>query len=175
MGRLFLLALASAGVVAALSGSRRAPPPALPVAAAVQAAPVVGPAFTFRPGEPSVAPGAVDLRRAGDGHFYADAQVEGQPVRMVVDTGATAVALTVDDARRLGLPIDPAGFRVIGAGASGPVRGAAVTLGDVAVGGRHVGQVQAAVVEGLDRSLLGQSFLRRLDEVWIDGDTLTLR
>ncbi|WP_375391944.1 TIGR02281 family clan AA aspartic protease [uncultured Sphingomonas sp.] len=174
MGRLLFLALALAGVGAVLSGSPRTPARPAPAPSTVATATAMPPG-AYRPGEPGVVPGAVDLPRAADGHFYADAQVEGQPVRMVVDTGATAVALTVDDARRLGLPIDPAGFRVIGTGASGPVRGAAVMLRDVAVGGRHVGPVEAAVVAGLDRSLLGQSFLRLLDEVRIDGDTMTLR
>lgn len=175
MGRLFLLLLALAGAGVALSGSKRMPTRVAAVAVRADTLPAAMPTLAYRPGEPSVAPGEVSLPRAGDGHFYADAQVSGQSVRMVVDTGASAVALTVDDARRLGLSVDPAGFRVIGTGASGPVRGTAVMLDDVMVGGRHVGSVPAAVVEGLDRSLLGQSYLRRLDEVRVEGDTMTLR
>lgn len=134
------------------------------------------PAVAYRPGEPQLVPGqSTQLARAGNGHFNASVSVNGQPVEMMVDTGATVVALTVDDARRLGFTVDPAQFREVGSGASGPVRGVPVVLDDIAVEGRHASGVDAVVLEGLDRSLLGQSFLRRLDQVDITGDTMTLR
>ena len=175
MGRLFVFALALMGIGVVMSGSRRPEAKVIPVATGV-AEPQSAPPVAYRPGEPMLTPGqATELSRAANGHFAASVAVNGQPVEMVVDTGATAVALSVDDARRLGVAIDPSTFQVGGTGASGPVRGQALVLDDVAVDGRHVGQVDAVVLEGLDRSLLGQSYLRRLEQVRIDGDTMTLR
>src|SRR4029079_19323541 len=64
------------------------------------------------------------LERSESGHFYTYAKVNGELVPFVVDTGADVVALTVDDAERLGIPVNPASFTVIGEGASGPGPGA---------------------------------------------------
>ena len=139
-------------------------------------APAAAPGNVIVPGQPMLVPGdETVIPRAANGHFYADADVDGQSVRMVVDTGATGVALTVDDARRLGFAVDPGAFQVIGSGASGAVRGTRLTLGDVAVGGRHARDVDAAVIEGLEMSLLGQSYLRQLEQVDISGDSMRLR
>jgi aspartyl protease family protein len=115
------------------------------------------------------------LERMPNGHFYADAAVNGQPVRVVVDTGASIVALTVADAQRIGVPFSPNEFTVIGTGASGPVRGQDVMLDRVEVDGKEVRSVQAAVVEGLDVSLLGQTYLSRITSVQMSGGSMTLR
>ena len=76
------------------------------------------------------------LERMPTGPFYADGNVNGQPVRLVVDTGASMVALTIADAQRIGVPFSTSEFEVIGSGASGPVRGEDVTLDGVVVGGK---------------------------------------
>ena len=115
------------------------------------------------------------LERAPNGHFYADGNVNGQPVRLVVDTGASTVALTLADAQRIGVPFSTSEFTVVGTGASGPVRGQSVTLDRVEVGGKEVRGVRAAVIEGLDVSLLGQTYLGRISSVQMSGDTMTLR
>ncbi len=144
---------------------------------AVAATPVAPAPVPHRPGEPMLVPGqgdGVTLRRAANGHFIADATINGQPVPMLVDTGATTVALTVEDARRLGLPIDPSQFQVVGLGASGPTRGQLVMLDDVAVGDRPAGSIEAVVLEGLGESLLGQTYLSRV-EMRVTGDTMVLR
>ena len=61
----------------------------------------------------------VVIERKSDGHFYADAMVNGQLVRFLVDTGATGVALTAKDARHVGIFFSPGEFTVVGKGASG--------------------------------------------------------
>ncbi len=122
----------------------------------------------------SVGPAAV--RKAADGHFWANAQVNGQPVRFLVDTGATAVALTPADAERLGFrPFDlDYGRRVITAG--GASRAAAVTLSSVSVDGARLEDVDALVVErGLDVSLLGMSYLGRLARFEANREALVLQ
>lgn len=119
--------------------------------------------------------GETRLTREANGHFYANAQVNGQPIRLVVDAGASTVALTADDARRAGIAVDPARFEVIGTGASGPVRGHLVSIGRISVDGREVRDLEGVVLEGLETSLLGQTYLGRLEEVRMSGSEMILR
>ncbi len=118
---------------------------------------------------------AVVLEREGDGHFYADTEINGQKVRMLVDTGATAIALSRDDARRAGVGISIAMPEVVGKGASGDVHGEIVTLDRVALGGAEAENVAAVVLDDGEMSLLGQSFLARFDSVEIKGDRMVLK
>lgn len=119
---------------------------------------------------------ATHIARSGDGHFYATADVNGRPVRFLVDTGASTVALTLADAQAVGLHVDPSEFRVIGRGASGDVTGKAVMLDSVSIDGKRANDVRAAVLaDGLEVSLLGQSYLAQLQSVKIEGDQLELR
>ena len=78
------------------------------------------------------------LKRAPNGHFYTDVEVNGELVHAVVDTGATDVALTIEDARRLGISFSESDFRPIGEGASGVIRGTEVVLQRVALDGKEV-------------------------------------
>ena len=115
------------------------------------------------------------LERAGDGHFYADGRVHDRPTRFLVDTGASMVVLTGPDAEAAGLAWDEADLTEIGRGATGPVYGVRVRLDSISVGGIEVHDVDAAIVpNGLDVSLLGQSFLGRLDGVRIENDRMVL-
>lgn len=123
----------------------------------------------------SDAPPETHLRRQDNGHFYVDAEVNGRVVRFVVDTGASIVALTEEDARRIGLPFDPATFDVIGKGASRDVRGTSITLGTVSVEGKKVYDVRGAIIQGGSMSLLGQSYLGALTSVNMSRDIMTLR
>lgn len=118
------------------------------------------------------------VQRAPNGHFYVDGTVNGQPVRFLVDTGATTVALTTEDAARAGVQFSTAEFQPIGYGASGPVMGKPVTLGRVALGRNEVTQVSGVVIAdagGVNVSLLGQSYLERIGSVSISGDEMVLR
>lgn len=117
----------------------------------------------------------IRLERAADGHFYTDAEVNGTRVRFLVDTGATSVALTEADARRVGIPFFSSEFTVVGRGASGDVRGKFVRLDRIAIGNARVTDVDAAILADSDVSLLGQSFLRRLDTVEIRDDRMVMR
>lgn len=115
------------------------------------------------------------LERRSNGHFYVTALVDGEPVEFVVDTGATSVALTVADAERVGVAFDPARFERVGTGASGAVHGQRVRLSSIDIDGKEVGDVDAAVIEGLEVSLLGQSYLSQIDGVEMSGDQMVLR
>jgi aspartyl protease family protein len=114
------------------------------------------------------------LDRQENGHFYVNALVNDLPVRFVVDTGASLVALTVSDAERLGIPFSRRDFIVIGRGASGDIRGTEVTLERVSLDGKNVSEVKAMICDGLDISLLGQNFLSRLGTMHVQGDQMIL-
>lgn len=115
------------------------------------------------------------LEKERNGHFYTYADVNGEPIRFVVDTGASFVALTTKDAKRIGIPFSPGEFEIIGEGASGLVRGKLVQLDSVEIDGKRVTNVKAAILEGSRLSLLGQSYLSRMGEVQMRGDYMVLR
>ncbi len=120
--------------------------------------------------------GAAQVVRSADGHYWAEAKIDGRAVRVLVDTGASVVALTRDDALRLGLKLTAADFTHTVKTAAGPARAATVTLSSVAVSGARVDDVQALVVEeGLEQSLLGMSYLGRLSAFEATPAGLTLR
>lgn len=115
------------------------------------------------------------VAKGPDGHFWAQARVNGQPVRFLVDTGATAVALTQDDAARLGFKPADLKYSYNVKTAAGASRAAAVTLASVSVDGARIDDIQALVVaDGLDVSLLGMSYLGRLTRFEATRDTLRL-
>lgn len=115
------------------------------------------------------------LDRGPSGHFTAVADVNKEPIRFVVDTGADTVALTMDDAKRAHVKFDPANFEVIGKGASGDVRGEEVQIDSIVLDGKRATNVSAVVLEGGDVSLLGHTYLRHLSDVQIKGDQMILR
>lgn len=128
--------------------------------------------------EPAAPRGALKeivLERSSDGHFYADAALNGHVIRFLVDTGAGAVAITEQDAKAAGIEVSPASYSSIGEGPSGLVRGKFVTVDHLKLEGFEPTDVKAAVVEGASVSLLGQPFLDRLDEIVIRKDVMILR
>lgn len=108
-------------------------------------------------------PQGAELAKGPDGHYWADAEVNGRPVHFLVDTGASFVALTRDDAEKLGLDPGSLAYDAPVTTANGKTRAARVQLDYVAVSGARVEQVPAMVIEdGLSTSLLGMSYLGRL-------------
>lgn len=171
---LFLVIAAGLGIGTLLpTGQKSVPPAAAPQPAPQAEAKGAAPRATVPSGSWGAA--EVRLRRRDNGHFYGLAAVNGQPVEFLIDTGASGVALTIEDARRIGIPVDPASFEVVGTGASGPVRGQFVQLDSVELEGRRVARVSGAVLEGLEQSLLGQSYLSRIGSITMNGEYLTLR
>ncbi len=120
-------------------------------------------------------PDAIQLTRESNGHFYADVQINGMPVHILVDTGASGIALSRADAQRAGIMTSAAMFQVIGQGANGDVHGEEVRLDRVTLGAKTVEGMPAVVLDAGDQSLLGQSFLSEFDTVEIRGDTMLLR
>lgn len=147
-----LIIVVIAGVAGGLlwSSTRKAPPP---------------------PGSPT----EFVLHRSSDGHFYADADVNGAAVRFLVDTGSSTIALSEADAKKAGITVAPGEFELIGEGASGMVRGKETTIDKLSIGGIEQQQVKAAVVEGATTSLLGADYLDSMDEIIIRKGDMTLR
>lgn len=120
------------------------------------------------------APKEVLLEKDGS-HFFADVEVNGQFVRMMVDTGATMVAIGPQHAERLGIAFDRANFEPVARTANGDVAlGLPVTFDTVSIEGKKVSQVRGAIVEGLEMPLLGQAYLNRLSSVEMSGDYMRL-
>ncbi len=123
------------------------------------------------------AEGEVELRKAWDGHFRAVAEVNGARVGMMIDTGASLVLLSWDDAKAAGLHPEELDFDQPVSTANGRAFVARVTVDRIAIGDVAVEGVRAAVAEEgrLSSSLLGMSFLGRLEETSFRGDRLILR
>lgn len=119
--------------------------------------------------------GQVEVPRAPDGHYYLMLTINHTPVRFVVDTGASDVVLTQEDARRVGL--DVANLRYLGEArtANGLVHTARVRLEDVRLGPVEDHNLRAVVNGGeMDTSLLGVSYLQRYSSMEFRRDTLIL-
>ena len=118
---------------------------------------------------------AMVLQRDGSGQFHLTAQVDGQDTQFLVDTGADIVALTVEDAQRLGYPVDPASFVPLMQTASGTGNGAIVHLSRMEVAGVEFHDIDAVVMDGLSVNLLGQTVLAKLGQVSLEGDRMLIR
>jgi aspartyl protease family protein len=108
------------------------------------------------------------------GHVILDAAVNGAPVRMLVDTGASLVTLTPQDARAAGIAPGELVYNGRVNTANGTARMAPVTLREIRIDQLSIYDVPAAVLENLNLSLLGMSFLARLQGYEMRDGTLTI-
>ena len=108
--------------------------------------------------------GTVDLRAGPQGHFFADARLNGQAITAMVDTGASLVALTHEDARRGGIRLTDDDYRHPAQTANGIAHVAIVEISRLAIGDIQVRNVRATVHPPgmLHVSLLGMSFIQKL-------------
>lgn len=130
---------------------------------------------SVRPMQGVISDDRIELPRAPDGHYYLTAEINGVPLRLVVDTGASQVVLSQSDAARAG--IDTSGLFYLGRAqtANGTVRTAPVRLESIAVGPIRHEDVRAVVNEGaLEQSLLGMDYLQRFSSIEISGGKLVL-
>ncbi len=117
---------------------------------------------------------ALVINRDSSGQFRLTAQVNGQDTRFLIDTGADVVAISVEEAERIGLPVNPASFQPIMETASGIGNGAIYQIDELIVAGQEFRNVEVVVLEGLQTNLLGQSVLSRLGAVELHGDRMTI-
>jgi aspartyl protease family protein len=177
MLRTYLIVVVLAGVAASLLGQLT---PSRSPSRAVIMTRSGGELAKGRPdsaGEPDInrLDGSVQLDRNADGHFYADVRINGTFVHMLVDTGASSIALSRDDARLAGLATSIGMNDVVGEGADGAVHGEYVRLDRVELGPLSTEGLDAVVLSSGQQSLLGQSFLSKFKTVQIEGDRMVLR
>jgi aspartyl protease family protein len=120
--------------------------------------------------------GTATFRSGLDGHFSINAEVNGETVRTIFDTGASAVVLTHADAVKAGIDTDALRYDIPVQTANGTGRAAGVTLDSIEVGGISRSRIRAFVAErgALDTSLLGMSFLGTLSRYAVSGNSLEL-
>jgi aspartyl protease family protein len=110
------------------------------------------------------------------GHFHAVAQIKGQQVEFMTDTGATYVALSYETAQKLGLAPQNLRFNGRSTTANGVARVASIVLDTVRIGDITVKDVQAVIAEPgrMTQNLLGMSFIRQLSGFELNGARLTM-
>lgn len=126
--------------------------------------------------KPSTANAIVRLVPGRNGHYFVDGQINGNPVRFLVDTGASSVAINKHTARRIGLQYRVDGQRGLVNTASGTAVAYSVVFDEVKVQALGFRNVRGVVIDGdaPSEALLGQSFLNRLDIVR-EGAVMELR
>jgi aspartyl protease family protein len=120
---------------------------------------------------------SVRIRRRGDGHFSARADINGVTSNLMVDTGASTVVLKPADAERAGVDIANLNYNVAVETANGTTYAAPVKLRTITIGPIELRDVEALVAKpgNIKENLLGMSFLRRLRSYEFSGEFLTLR
>jgi len=143
---------------------------------------------TLRQGEEPAEPAAVqapvssdgytvEVPIGQDGHYHVEAEINGRSVAVLVDTGASVVALTADDADAAGIFVTDRDFTGRIQTANGAARIAPVVLDEITIGDITVRNVRAVVSEpgALAVSLLGMTFLNQLDRVDMRSGKLVLQ
>jgi aspartyl protease family protein len=129
------------------------------------------------PGHAATRGHTVEFARSHSGDFPVSAQVNGARVLMILDTGASTVVLTNEAAKAAGLPLDMVKYSVNVETANGRTLAAPVTLERLVVGGISERSIPALIAQPghLKTSLLGMSFLNRLQGWEVHGDKLVMR
>ena len=116
-----------------------------------------------------------EIARDPSGKFRLNAIVNGQDAGFLLDTGADTVALSIEDAERFGVEVNRDAFEPIAQTASGSAMGAHITIETIEIAGQEFRDVEAIVIDGLTDNLLGQSLLRKLGKMEVQGDKMVIR
>ncbi|MCL4169783.1 UNVERIFIED_CONTAM: hypothetical protein GTU68_032130 [Idotea baltica] len=125
----------------------------------------------------SVDGNSITVSRGRNGHFSLNVEIEGTPVDMLVDTGASTVVLTYEDAQKVGIDVSSLSFQAPVETANGMTFFARIVLDNITVENIELDTVRAAIAQqgNLKQSLLGNSFLDRLSSYEFTGSQLVLR
>ena len=127
------------------------------------------------PRQAMIGPSSISVPLGFDGHYGLTLSVNGTDVDFVVDTGASHIVLSHEDARKVGLDPDALTYATVAQTANGTVRTARVTLDSISLGDITDRAVPAVVNAGqMEGSLLGMSYLSRFDRIEISNNALVL-
>ena len=118
----------------------------------------------------------LELRANASGHFETPIEINGRSLDVMIDTGATLVSLTYEDAERAGIYLKSSDFNHQTSTANGVARVAAIEINKISIGDISVHNVRGSVSERgkLEKTLLGMSFLSRLSRVEMRSKSLVL-
>lgn len=110
------------------------------------------------------------------GHFRDEFRLNGRRVKALIDTGATLVAINSSTARRIGIKLQPSDYTYEVNTANGKAKAAAAMIDLMQIGRIEVRKVKAVILDdtALSGTLVGMSFLKRLDSFAVQGNTLQL-
>jgi len=119
---------------------------------------------------------SVTLKANRGGHFYTRAYINGRPIAVLVDTGATNVALTYEDAERLGIRPHSSDFTLTARTANGIARAAPIEIDSLRIGDVEVKDLRGSIAEPGKQhiTLLGMEFIRKLERFELRGRELIL-
>jgi aspartyl protease family protein len=133
-------------------------------------------ASELHPSKPITEGQMIVINRSNDEHFYIDLLVNNKNIRFLVDTGASSIALSQRDAKKIGIDIDSLEFNQKVSTANGVTFKAQTTVSTIKLNDIVFNNIPVTVSSGgLDVSLLGMSFLENFDYYTFDGDKLYLK
>lgn len=117
----------------------------------------------------------VRIPMSADGHFWAKATLNGQEVRMLVDSGATLTAISAETAARAGIRPEPGLTPILARTANGVVQARPASVDEFLLGGVRATDLQVAISGALGPvDVLGMNFLTRLASWRVEGQTMIL-
>jgi aspartyl protease family protein len=118
----------------------------------------------------------ITIRRQDDGHYWLQLDVNGRPVRFMIDSGATTTAVNGNTARETGIEVDTTGYPVFLNTANGRVTAQRGVILSLKIGSRELGQHDVVVSESFgDTNVLGMNFLDSMQSWKVEADVMTLK
>jgi aspartyl protease family protein len=124
----------------------------------------------------SVSGEEIAIRRQDDGHYWLQLDVNGKPVRFMIDSGATTTAVNANTARETGIQVDTDGYPVYLNTANGSVAAQRGSIQSLKIGTREIGQHNVVVSESFgDTNVLGMNFLDNMQSWKVEANVMTLK
>ena len=118
----------------------------------------------------------ITIRRQDDGHYWLQVDVNGKPVRFMIDSGATTTAVNANTARETGIEVDADGYPVFLNTANGSVAAQRGIIQSLKIGTHEIGQHNVVVSESFgDTNVLGMNFLDSMQSWKVEGNVMTLK
>ena len=124
----------------------------------------------------SVSGEEITIRRQDDGHYWLQVDVNGKPVRFMIDSGATTTAVNANTARETGIQVDTDGYPVFLNTANGSVAAQRGIIQSLKIGTHEIGQHNVVVSESFgDTNVLGMNFLDSMQSWKVEANVMTLK